>query len=204
MRMRLVTAAILGLLPTSGFSGSVENARFIAEQHLDALGYAQRLDALERRTLSSLRSGLEPFGATILDSDRFMHELTGEYTDSALPDLVTAASDAFVEHLTPQELAQLAAFYRSEAGKVLPAQPVWDLEGNAHPPLSDDGPLAPLFEKSPQLKASMDHIMTRGLTTIADLFTAERLAGIVADPEIVGFEDETMRADVVEALGRAE
>ncbi|MEZ5721093.1 MAG: hypothetical protein R3D59_05085 [Paracoccaceae bacterium] len=50
----------------------------------------------------------------------------------------------------------------------------------------------------------MDHIMTRGLTTIADLFTAERLAAIVADPEIVGFEDETMRADVVEALGRAE
>lgn len=199
----LLLAAFLGLSPVSGLSGPAEDARFIAERHVLCDGSAEKLEALERALFNDLKPGTEKLGAKILDPDRFMQALMGAYSERFLPSLVASLTEAYGRVLTSQELSDLADFYRSTQGD----EPLTCAPKTASDPDGGgfwvDGPGAPLLEHQPEIVSGMEQFLVDGFSIIRSSFTMDRMAEIFQDPEIIGFEDEDLRAEVVAAMRQA-
>ncbi|MGR3377825.1 hypothetical protein [Salipiger abyssi] len=200
----LFSACLLGIYPLACFADPTVDAKFIAEQHFEYSGYIQSLEVLEKGTFDSLSSSTKNLGATIINPELFVHELTGELTDTLPSRIVDASAEAYVKILTPRELSELATFYRSSEGReLLSGSPktIADFEVSS---FFLNGPGSPILEHYPEMLANMDQIIAQSLSIISSSFTMDRIAEIFENPKIIGFEDERTRAKVVAGIRSAD
>ncbi|MEL6296469.1 MAG: DUF2059 domain-containing protein [Pseudomonadota bacterium] len=204
MLKRILLLAVLLTNPFVTFAGPSGDATFIAQQHIAFGGYAERLAELEAEVFNNLEPAIERLGAKVIDPVAFTKELTGQFTETFLPSVLISSADGFEKILTPQELSELAQFYRSEAGQKFLAKSPTAIEDFDRFDFFRSGPGAPLIEHYPELTANMEQVVSQGLATINASFNMDRLAKILENPGIVTFDDEETRARVVAGVRSAE
>lgn len=173
---------------------------FIVMKQLEATGTQQRLDALSDQAIANLEPGIENFGATIIDREAFKEVLLGDTYDELFEMIRTRWIELYRAHLTPDEVTALADFYRSDANKALEAfvSETGELPPDAYTLL--DGPLGPLIEHLPEMEASFSGLEAEISTELSNLFALDRFIEILAMKDIIGFETEARRHEVIEAI----
>lgn len=195
-----LTVCCFGMVSTSALAGPVDDARFIVEQHIAYGETVEKLGMLELDLVNKLEPAIERLGATIIDDARLMHEITGEFKVDFLSNVSDASIEAFVKFLSPQELSDLASFYRSEEGlKLLSKMRAENVDLETHP-FFLNGPGLPILEHYEELDALINQAALQSFSIIETSLTPSRFADFFENPQIMRFEDETVRAAVVAGL----
>lgn len=196
----LLTVCCFGMVSTSALAGPVDDARFVVEQHIIYGETFEKLGMLELDLVENLKPAIARLGATIIDTEGLMHEITGEFKADFLSNVSNASIEAFVKFLSANELSDLASFYRSEEGlELLSEMRAKNVELEAHP-FFLQGPGLPILEHYEDLDAHIDQAALQSFSVIQSSLTMSRFAEIFENPQIIAFENETVRATVVAGL----
>lgn len=172
----------------------------VVTTQMEATEDAQRLETLSDQAIANLEPAIENFGATIIDRAAFKAVLLGDTYDELLDTVRRRWVEQYTTHLTPEEIAALARFYRSGAGKA----PGADVDKSGELPVDAsttlDGPLGPLVEHFPEMQASFSDLEAQLMATFSDVFALERLNKILAMQDIIAFESEARRQEVTAAI----
>lgn len=177
-----------------------EDATYIVEQHLISGNYDEKFKLLMQDTLANMTQSLERLGAKIIDPDRFLGLLVEDTHLEFMPKVREHAVSAFQDILTPEELASVASFYRSDEGQNFLEQSQSEETFQTYESILRDGPGEPLITHMPELLASMSEPIREWRARITELFSPHRMADILEMESVVEFVDENRRQRVVEAL----
>ena len=179
------------------------DATYIVEQHIISGNYEKKFAIIAQDTLAIMRPAFERFGAEIINSDRFLGELVGDYHLEFMSRIQKEATIAYQEILAPEELTALANFYRSDEGQKLLAQGLSAETLNDSAAFFRVGPGESILEHMPKLLAHMNEPIREAQARINELFSMNRMAEIMEMKSIIKFEDESRRQIVVDSLREA-
>lgn len=185
---------------TSTLSDPATDASYIAEQHIISTKVEEKLDTLSTDVVARMRPAFEKLGAQIVDPDRFMGALMGEFETKLISDIRKTSATAYQELMTDVEIATLADYYRSAEGQALLARGLSEVTLNDYAAFAQEGAGAPLLEHLPQLLASMEDVSSETIARLGEVFTLDRIADLMEIDGVVQFEDEARRQAVVAAL----
>ncbi|MEM6589477.1 MAG: DUF2059 domain-containing protein [Pseudomonadota bacterium] len=195
----LLILAFLSLTGPACADISVDT-NFVVMKQMEAFEDAKRLGALSDQAIAALEPAIEKFGATIIDRAAFKDVLLGDTYDEMFEMMRTAWVEQYSMHLTPAEIAALAEFYRSDVGKTLAATfpRTGDLPRDAHTLLN--GPLKPVLENYAQMQAGVSDREAQIKEELSRIFALDRFSEVFAMKDIIGFESEARRQEVVDAF----
>ncbi|WP_420586774.1 hypothetical protein [Ruegeria sp.] len=189
---------------TFTLSDPATDASYIAEQHIISTKAEEKLDTLLTDVMAQMRPAFETLGAQIVDPDRFMDELMGDFEKTLISNIRKTSAAAYQELMTDVEIAALADYYRSDEGQVLLAQGLSEVTLNDYITFAQEGAGAPLLEHFPELLASMEEVGNETMARLGEIFTLNRMADLMEMEAIVKFEDEARRQAVVDAFRKTQ
>ena len=116
---RFALSAALVLSATTSFADPKEDATFIVQQTLTENMFAAAIFAQKDLIASALLNDLGAQGITLSDPDRFVEILVEEFLAEFTETMQAGTVDVYLNRFTPQQLSELAAFYRSDTGQAL-------------------------------------------------------------------------------------
>ncbi|WP_170398929.1 hypothetical protein [Ruegeria arenilitoris] len=205
MKKTLVLASCLLLGTTIPSLADPEtDAQYILEQHSASNNFEERISALKRRALIHFEPFFQKLGAQIIDPDRFLDELLGDFEAEIFSDVRSTTVAAYLEILTDDEIAALADYYRSDEGQYLLAQGLTAETMFQYAALAFGGAYAPILEHMQELEVALDRVRPIVEARLEKKLTADRIADIMEMEDIVKFEDESRRQIVVDAMRQYE
>ncbi len=153
--------------------------------------------------MADMNAAFETLGAQIIDPDRFMAELMGDFEAELISKIRKTSAAAYQELMTDEEIAALADFYRSDAGQTLLARGLSEATLNEYNAFAREGAGAPILEHLHEIVATMEEMGPDVLARLKDLFSMARMADVMEMESVVKFEDESHRKVVVDALRKA-
>lgn len=187
MRRLLLSVCILAGLSQVALAGAAEDAAFIAERTVSSADYRGGQAELNRQIFRNIEAGLQRLGAEVVDPDRFIEELVGSWPTVFEAEFAQVLNAA----LTEKELAELAEFYRSDEGRDY-------LEtGELLNPVA----MLDVLRRAMAVRSGLEAALAPRLN---EMFSPQRVAEILEMPDVVRFENEATRDDVVHALRNAQ
>ena len=184
-----------------------EDAAYIVEQHLVFINYEEKVALMSQDIVTTMQTGFDNFGAEIIDPDKFLDVLLGDFFSEFMVKVQADTVVVFQETLSPEELAALAGFYRSDEGQALLVQgdallALSIIEGHPGPTnqFFQTGSGAAILARMPELLAGMNGMFQAVQVRLNELFTLDRIADIMEMKSVVRFKDESQRQVVVDAL----
>lgn len=120
--MKLLKATALALvLATSAHADAQADADYIVSQTMTKEMFEGAIAAQRSMIVSAIQNDLRAQGITLPDPDRFfdlfLEEFIGEFTDS----MRDQSASIYLDRFSADELADIAAFYRTPSGQSLVA-----------------------------------------------------------------------------------
>ncbi|KIT15848.1 hypothetical protein jaqu_24280 [Jannaschia aquimarina] len=194
VRVLLVTLGF-SLLPVPVLADPLDDATYIVELNSTAVEMTLKADTVVMGIQRSVARHLEDLGATIADPGRFRTELFGDLPDRLRADTGRAAIRAYVAVFDADELGRIADYYRTPEIRSLIAAGI-----PIRPDLLDEDVAQLLESRAPDLMKYIAPAIEENVAEAMARLTMERLATIISMPDVVSFDREERRAEVVEAL----
>ena len=183
-----------------GRAAPSDNATFIVDQNIESRNYDDAWETLSTQVVSSLSEAMDGFGARIVDHERFIEAFLGGFRATLEEELSNQREEviaAYTRLLTEDELADLAAFYRSSEGQTFLREASASGSSPEQTLAFFQGPGRPILEHREALLIHLEAYASAIEAPLLETFAMEHLADIMAEPDIVAFEDEGLRARVV-------
>lgn len=95
------------------------NARYIMSQHRNDATIEAKFTAMNRNAADKMNKDLQPLGGELIDPMGFMEAWMRAPTDAFLATARDVGTALYLELFTAEQLAEIAKFYRSEAGQAI-------------------------------------------------------------------------------------
>lgn len=96
-----------------------EDADYIADQTVTRELFEAALEAERSTIVSAIQFDLQSKGVILPHPDRFLDLIMEEFIDGFTETMQNETANLYVKQFSEQELADIAAFYRTEAGQAL-------------------------------------------------------------------------------------
>jgi len=113
---------LLTLAPQHLFAGAREDAHYIVQQTVNKHLYEGAIKALGPTLVGAMETVLRKKGVVVSDVQTFQDLLLAAFLDEFTAKMKIASEKHYLEVFNAEELAGIAAFYRSDAGQALLAQ----------------------------------------------------------------------------------
>jgi hypothetical protein len=191
---------IFFVLATPVYADTTSDAAYIVDQHMIASGAEKRFQDFNQTMLTNMRSAFANLEVEILDPERFVSELIGDFDERFLREVRDAATKSFLRRLNPDELNHLSTFYRSEAGQVLIEGGVTITSLNGDLDFFSDDEGKEIASKVEELLLDMENVINHNLGLAANLLSASRLADVAEIRGVLGFKSEADRQIIIDYL----
>lgn len=196
-RLLLIAALTVG---SPAFGDAQADTRFLVDMHLGPGGGLERLEELSNQAIETIIPAITDLGGTVPDQAALKDALLGD-TEEQLIALMRAHWTAeFAAKFRESEIAALATFYRSDEYRKTYANFVQNgaLPHELDAFLEDD--FAPMIEHWSDLQDSMPELEERIKAALQDVYGLDRFAEVFAMKDIVSFESEAHRKEVIDAI----
>ncbi|MEL7149450.1 MAG: hypothetical protein AAGK71_01885 [Pseudomonadota bacterium] len=181
-----------------------DDIQYIVDSLFYSQGYAEETNHKSDQIISRLSAALAKLGAEIRDETAFRDAILGPYEVSYRAQIMAANAEAMRELLSEDEIAAIADFLPTPDGQAfLTLSP-------QKPPSSGflaklrESPLKPFFEHKSEFDARTMSVRLSAKTQMREVLSMKRIANLIEEYDIVTFEDETKRSEVVKALRNLE
>ena len=181
-----------------------DDIQYIVDSLFYSQGYAEEAGHNSDQIISGLSAALAKLGAEIRDETTFRDAVLGPYEDSYRVQIMAANAKAMRELLSEDEITAIADFLPTPDGQAfLTLSP-------QNPPSSGflaklrESPLKPFFEHKSEFDARTLSVRLSAKNQMREILSMKRIANLIEDSDIVTFEDETKRSEVVKALRKLE
>ncbi len=182
------------------FGGMQDDLDYIVTEMFFSAGFTSEVEHMTTTMVNRLSPALAGVGGEILDEEAVRQAMTSPWLEDYRSRTIKAHREAFEAYLTPDEIAEIAAFLPTETGQAFLSLSPQNPPSSCFLDTLRDGPLLAFFEH----KRDIDKHTYPALYELrADLHRQFRLgamADLVADPALIGFEDESQRDKVVTSL----
>ncbi len=199
------------------YENAEANARYIIEQHFDRASRTAVRRARSQEEIQHIQAFLDKVGGELLDPDGYMEALESDifirFEDAA----AAVYFDLYLDMLSPDQLAKIADFYRSDAGQALLTLRRKDMVSTLS---ADDqytgwlGRVSPIHVPAitmyqvshtrldldalePVLEARAEEQLADAAALMEQEYTAKTTFNLLAREDLVAFEDPAMRDYVV-------
>ena len=198
---KLIIAALSSFLTlaTPALPGT-QDLDFVVNEMFYSVGFESEITHIGETWLERLGPALDQVGAEVRDEEAFKAAVVAPWIEDYRARIIKAHRAALEEFLSPEELSDIAEFLPTRDGQAFLAL------SPQNPPSTElletlrASPLLPLFEH----KRDIDkHTYTERVALKVDLSKSLRMGGVanlLADPDLVSFEDEENREQVVQSL----
>lgn len=118
-RLVIIATTVLALTGQVLSASPKDDATYLAQQMLSNEALETTRELLRRRLVVAYEDPLAEVGVSIADHDRFAAMLPNSATDGAIDNILQRIENKYLELFTPQQLAEIAAFHRSDLGQKL-------------------------------------------------------------------------------------
>lgn len=200
MKVVQISGAVLALSASVAFAGPREDAAFIWDQLRLADGTIAEFEVMSENTVQGLDQSLSTFGAHILDRGAFKEALIGPIRQATVVSTREVSIQSYLDTLTPEELREIAEFYRSPVGQgvLYPDRrgPLWALKAL----LVRRYPFQITAEHEVDLMRPVMAHVQNAQSVIQRQFSHANVASLIARRDLVAFHDERLRAEVIRNL----
>lgn len=198
--MKVLLLAALLAIAAPARADVKADASYVVETHVLLSDTFKRLDVLYDETVPALAESIRKMGGIIINEAAFTEELLGDFDEEMLDFTRTQFADLFQELFSPEEIKELADFFRSRDGKIWLDSLIHDHRLSGETSKYVNGPLAVYATHMGSVGARFSTIEAYMGTRLTELLALERIADILAMHSLVGFESEDHRRSVVEGM----
>lgn len=95
------------------------NARYILSQNITDATFDAQITAMHRSAADKMNKNLKPLGGELIDPMAFMEAWAGKPIDAYFATARDVGTALYLDVFTPKQLAEIATFYRSDAGRAV-------------------------------------------------------------------------------------
>lgn len=204
--MKQVFLSLFFLICTtaSAYSDVSSDLAYIVEEHMLATQTEKQLARVTQKALTDIRPAIHNFGAEIVDEEEFLKALLGGFNAEMLELTRRSWIELYEAVLSPLEIVELAAFYRTNEGQALLAKGLNQDKLESSISFLKDGAGAPLLEHWSELEIASDEMHSIAVNRLQQNYSLERIADIMEMEHIIVFANEDQRHSVVKALRAAD